>query len=439
MNEGKIHINLSSEQGNYMDARAILQILLGEFHSKLNLLKDLTPREATFAQAMDKVKVAMGIRRAGKTYFVYEHILHLISEGINKTEILYLNFEDDRLTFLDHGNFAKLVEAFYSIYPENHEKKCYLFFDEIQNVEEWLRVVRRLHDTKNVEIFLTGSSAKLLSKEIATSLRGRSLATEIWPYSFKEFMKARRIAIDTSLYDKKTEDMLKKTFHFYLSTGGFPEVAFYPEDVRHQTLQEYIDIVLYRDIIERHTINNPALIKHMILSMLNNVGRPFSIHKFYNESKTRGYEIGKDVLYDYVNYIEDAYLAFAVPIFDSSLRKVQTNPKKVYAVDPGLVRALTLDYDRDLGRLFENVIYLDLKRLGCHISYYLTQDRNEIDFIIQTPRGYKKFFQVVWNMEDDATYKRESKALEAGMKEMKIPGEILTLDTYLQHGIIIEK
>ncbi len=417
--------------------QAILQILLGEFHNKLTLLKGLVPREAAFAEAPNKIKVAIGMRRAGKTYFVYQHILHLIKEGIDKNQILYLNFEDDRLRAFDHGSIAMLVEAFYSLYPENHDKKCYLFLDEIQNVEGWPPVIRRFHDTKNVEIFLTGSSAKLLSKEIATSLRGRSLATEIWPYSFKEFLKAQQITINSRLYDKKTQDMLIKAFKLYLSTGGFPEVTSYPADVRQQTLQEYIDLVIYRDIVERHRISNPALIKHMILSMLHNTGRPFSIHKFYNESKSLGYAISKDVLYDYADYIEDAYLAFSIPIFDSSIRKVQANPKKLYAIDPGLIRALTLDYDRDLGRLFENVVYLDLRRQKCHVSYYLTKDRTEVDFIIQTPRGQKKLFQVVWNMEDPDTYERESRALETAMEELKIPGEILTLDAYLQNGILI--
>jgi predicted AAA+ superfamily ATPase len=427
---------MSLKQGDIM-IQAILQVLLEEFHTKLSLLKDLVPREAAFAEAPNKIKVAIGMRRAGKTYFVYQHILHLIKEGIDKNQILYLNFEDDRLRTFDRGSLAKLVEAFYSLYPENHEKRCYLFLDEIQNVEEWPQVVRRFHDTKNVEIFLTGSSAKLLSKEIATSLRGRSLATEIWPYSFKEFIKAQKLTIDTSLYGKKTQDTLMKAFQLYLSTGGFPEVTFYPVDVRQQTLQEYIDLVIYRDIVERHRISNPALIKHMILSMLHNTGRPFSVHKFYNESKSLGYAISKDVLYDYSDYIEDAYLTFSIPIFDSSVRKVQANPKKLYAIDPGLVRALTWDYDRDLGRLFENVVYLDLRRHRCHVSYYLTKDRREVDFIIQTPRGQKKFFQVVWNMEDPATCERETRALETAMKELKIPGEILTLNAYLQKGIIV--
>lgn len=412
-----------------------LQIILGEFYDKLNLLQQLVVRDAQFPNAQGKIKVAIGMRRSGKTYFLYQQVLKMLEGGISKTAILYINFEDDRLLPLNEQKLAKLVDSFYSLYPENHERTCYLFFDEIQNVENWSIVIRRLHDTKNAEIFLTGSSAKLLSKEIATNLRGRSLATEIWPYSFHEFMRAKNNIIDQSLYDKKTQDKLAQMFRHYLSEGGFPEIVPFDQDVKQKTLQEYLDITIYRDVIERHNIKNPSLIKYMILSMIHNVGKSFAINKFYNDLKTQGYQIGKDILYEYAGYIEDAYLAFHVALYDKSIRKTQTNPKKVYAIDPGIARALTLDYENDLGRLFENVVYLDLKRLGCKINYYLTSEHYEIDFLAQTPRGHKKFFQVSWNVEEVKTMEREQRALEAGMKELKIEGEIITLDSYLREGI----
>jgi len=418
-----------------MNEMMLLQILLGEFYDKLNILKEIVVRDAQFPKAPNKIKVAIGMRRAGKTYFLYQQILKMINDGVNKTAILYINFEDDRLLPLDEQKLAKLVDAFYSLYPENHDRKCYLFFDEIQNVNNWPIVIRRLHDTKNAEIFLTGSSAKLLSKEIASSLRGRSLAIEIWPYSFNEFIRAKQVSIDRSLYDKKTQDKLKQLFYHYLSEGGFPEIIAFDPDVKQKTLQEYLDVVIYRDIIERHNIKNPTLIKYMILSMIHNAGRPFAVNKFYNDLKSQGYQIGKDILYEYADHIEDAYLAFSVALYDKSIRKTHTNPKKLYAIDPGMVRALTFDYESDLGRLFENIVYLDLKRLGCKINYYFTADRYEIDFLAQTPRGHKKFFQVAWDMQDVNTIEREERALQVGMKELKIDGEIITLDSYLSKGI----
>ena len=317
-----------------MDEQKLLQILLGELDNKLDRAKDLVVRDAKFPDAPGKIKVAMGMRRAGKTYFLYQQILAMLRDGIGKRTILYINFEDDRLLPMDEQKLAKLVDAFYTLYPENHDRKCYLFFDEIQTVENWPIVIRRLHDTKNAEIFLTGSSAKLLSKEIATNLRGRSLAVEIWPYSFNEFIRAKKILMDRSLYDKKTQDNLGQIFHQYLSHGGFPEIVPFNPDVKQKTLQEYLDITIYRDIIERHNIQNTHLIKYMILSMIHGAGKPFTVNKFYNDSKSQGYQVGKDKLYDFADYIEDAYLAFSMPIYDKSLRTMQTNHKKLYAIDP---------------------------------------------------------------------------------------------------------
>ena len=420
-----------------MDEQAILPILLGEFHDKLQRIKDFVVRDAEFPDAPGKIKVAIGMRRIGKTYFLYQQILNILKATAHKTAVLYLNFEDDRLYPFDEQKLGKLVDAFYALYPKNHDRKCYLFFDEIQNVSNWPLVIRRLHDTKDCEIFLTGSSSKLLSKEIATSLRGRSLAIEIWPYSFHEYMRARKVSIDATLFSKKIQDKLTATFQDYLSVGGFPELTLFNPDARQRTLQEYLDVAIYRDIIERHAIKHPNLIKYMILSMIHNVGKPFALNKFYNDLKSQGYQVGKDLLYEYADHVEDAYLAFPTAIYERSLRRARTNPKKVYAIDPGMVRALTLDFNSDLGRLFENVVYLDCRRLGFKVSYYLSSEGYEIDFLVETNRGEKKFFQVVWDSQDPKTSEREQRALEAGMKELKIKGEILTLSSYLQNGISV--
>ena len=414
-----------------MNDLALLQILLGEFRDKINSLKDIVIREAKFPDAPNKIKVAIGMRRVGKTYFLYQHILNLLEKGVDLTAILYLNFEDDRLAPVTAEKLASLVETFYTFYPENHDKRCYLFLDEIQCVDQWATVIRRLHDTKNAEIFLTGSSAKLLSKEIASSLRGRSLSVEIWPYSFSEYLKAKHESFDSDLYDKRTRDRLIRSFLSYLSDGGFPETVDYPADVKQQTLQEYLDVLIYRDVIERHQVKHPSIVKHLILSMIHSVGKPFAVNKFYNELKTRGFSLSKDILYDYVDHIEDAYLIFPTGIYERSIRKAQTRPKKMYAIDPGMVRALTLDHEGDLGRLFENVVFLDLKRLGYDVSYYVTSEGYEVDFLARGPRGVQKLVQVVWEMTESSTQERETRALKAGMAELKVEGQLITLESYL--------
>src|SRR5262249_50635332 len=157
-------------------------------------------------------------------------------------------------------------------------------------------------------------------------------------------------------------------------------------------------------------------------------------NKFFQDVKSKGYAVGKDVLYDYTDHIEDAYLAFLVPRFDPSLRKTSLHPKKLFAIDPGMIRALTLDFDKELGRLFENVVYLDLRRLGSKVEYFQTSEGFEVDFLATTPRGEKKCFQVAWDVQDPQTLLREERALNRVEKEQKISGELITLDSYLRKG-----
>ena len=267
-------------------------------------------------------------------------------------------------------------------------------------------------------------------------MRGRSLATEIWPYSFDEYSVAKQITIDQSSIGKKKQDQLKIALQHYLQEGGFPEVVHYSREIRQRVLQEYIDLVVYRDIIERYNIKNASLIKYMILSMIHNVSKPFTINKFYNDLKSQGYKLNKDALYEYSNYIEDAYLLFSVPLFSKSIRKVQTNPKKIYAIDIGLIRALTLEHETNFGNLFENLIYLDLRRKDYLVYYYLTEQRYEVDFLIQDRQGNKQLLQVSWEVKDSKTMERESRALEIAKKELGLPGKIITLESYLREGIL---
>src|SRR3990167_519362 len=318
-----------------MIEKELLEMLLGEFRDKLQYVS-IIRRNAVFPVADNKIKVAIGMRRAGKTSFLLQTIQSLCAEGIPITQILYINFEDDRLMPLTREKCAKLIEAFYTLHPENHDHRCYFFLDEIQMAPDWAVIVRRMHDTKDAEIYLSGSSAKLLSKEIHTSLRGRSLSTEIWPLSFKEFLIAKKADIETDLFSQKIQDQLRQYFRDYLLSGGFPEIINFDAETLIKTLQEYINVVIYRDIIERHKVKNTALLQYMIFFMLQNGGTSFSISKFYNDVKSQGYQTSRDALYNYAHYIEDAYLVFSIGLYDHSFRKTQTNPKKVYAIDPGL-------------------------------------------------------------------------------------------------------
>lgn len=409
----------------------ILTTLEEEFQATLALTEKSTPRDYQFPEAENIIKVAVGMRRSGKTYFLFQTIRKLIRENIPIERILYLNFEDDRILPMDHKAMGEMIDAWYTLYPSRHNHRCYLFLDQVQNIEKWPLVLRRILDTKNIQIYVTGSSAKLLSKEIATSLRGRSLAIEIFPYSYREYLTAHNLELSFKSRGKITLDHHHSYLLDYLRIGGFPGVQVMPPNEKLETLQNYVETVIFRDIIERHQIGNVALMKYFISFLLKNVSSPFSINKFYKDIKSQGYIVAKDTLYSYLAYLEDAFLIFTVPIFTESLRRMQTNPKKIYAIDNGLIRANTFNLSANVGKLFENQIYLDFQRQGKKVFYYLTSDGYEVDFVTQDLRGNYELIQVVWENTDPSTIEREERALRQAEKELGFPGKLIDWKSYI--------
>lgn len=410
----------------------ILETLQEEFRATLAQTSHSTPRHYQFPQSKDIIKVAVGMRRTGKTYFLFQTIRQVVSEGIPLSRILYINFEDDRLLPLDYKAMGQLIDAWYTLHPENHDHCCYLFLDEVQNVSGWPVVLRRIIDTKNIQVYATGSSAKLLSKEIATSLRGRSLAMEIFPYSYTEYLAAHQLEPPAKPFGKKMVDYQLSYLREYLHIGGFPGVQAMPPSEQLETLQNYVETVIFRDIVERYHISNVTLLKYFIKFLLKNISAPFSINKFYKDIKSQGFQVGKDTLYSYLAYLEDAFLVFAVPFFTESLRRIQTTPKKIYAIDNGLVVANTFNLSENRGKLFENQVYLDLRRQGKKIFYYQTTDGYEVDFVTQDQKGRHELIQVAWDLHDPATREREVRALRQAEKELGFPGVLLDAQSYLQ-------
>ncbi|MBU0505826.1 ATP-binding protein, partial [bacterium] len=292
-----------------MPQKELMELLIAEFWERG--IPDLTQRDRVFHKVQKKIHVAIGMRRSGKTFFLFQKIESLLEKGVPKNRILYLQLDDERILPLNGKELGQMVDAFYSLYPKNHEDICYLFFDEIQNVSEWSHTIRRLLDTKKAEIYLTGSSAKLLSKEIATSLRGRSLATEIYPFSFKEYYRHVSKTISDKPRSPKQRDMLQKDLESFLINGGFPEISKLQDSAdRKNILQEYLNVTVYRDIVERHSITNINLLKYFVSILVGNMGNPFTVNKCFNDLKSQGFSLGKDTLYDYLEFTQDCYLVF---------------------------------------------------------------------------------------------------------------------------------
>ncbi|MCD4722088.1 MAG: ATP-binding protein [Desulfobacula sp.] len=406
-----------------------LSQLIDDFHER-NLPVPLS-RLNVFPQIKGKADVVIGMRRVGKTWFCYQKIHELLKTGIKKNEILFLNFEDDRLLEFKLDHFQEILDVYYSKYPENRNQTSYFFFDEIQRIDQWEIFIRRLIDTENVQIYLTGSSSKLLSKEIATGLRGRSLTIEIFPFSFYEFLMFHGLFKDKpKIFGAKTASILRKAVKNYFEIGGFPEVQNIDHNLRIEILQGYIDSVLLKDIIERHKVSNIVAIKYLIRNIMISSGRKFSVNKFYNTLKSMSVKCTKNSLYEYLDHLVDAFLFSKVPIHTRSEKARQLNPVKIYTIDTGLLNAMTFRNSSDAGLLLENMVFMHLRRNNFDVEYVNTRQGYETDFFARHKITNKvELIQVCWTMSDIKTFDREVKGLVSAMDELSVSsGTIVTWD-----------
>ncbi|CAA6819476.1 MAG: Predicted ATPase [uncultured Sulfurovum sp.] len=360
-----------------------------------------------------KIVSLIGVRRSGKTYILYS-LIEQLRKSIDPKNIVYINFEDDRLFPLKLENLDDLMEGYYELYPEKREEKVYLFLDEVQNVQGWEKYIRRIDDTLNLQLYITGSSSKLLSSEIATSLRGRTITYEVFPFSFKEYLRHKEIEVN--LYSSKSVSFVKNAFNSYLVDGGFAETFDETPDVQKRILKDYLDLIIYKDVVERYTIKNQSLLKHLIKYMFVNMGTLISVNKLYNDYKSQGYKVGKDTLYDYMSYLQEAYALFTTPIYRNSVREEQRNPKKLYAIDNGFKKLFSISLSDDYSKLYENLAFLHLRRESSEVYYF--KEKQEVDLYVHTDKEY--LVNVSYAIEDEKTLTREINALREGMKYFKL-------------------
>jgi predicted AAA+ superfamily ATPase len=368
-----------------------------------------------------KIISLVGVRRSGKTHVLFS-IINKIRATTDPKNIVYINFEDDRLFPIELKDLTNLLNAYYELYPDKKNERVYFFFDEIQNVQNWEKFIRRLYDTEKCAIFITGSSAKLLSKEIATALRGRTLSYEVFPLSFSEFLKFKEIK--TGLYSSKSLAVIKNAFSEYLIKGGFPEIVSYDSSIFMKTLQEYIDLIMYRDVIERYNISNTFLLKLLIKFCFTNIATHVSFNKLYNDFKSQGISLSRNTIYQYIACLEDAFALFTIPIYTKSVREQWRNPRKIYTIDVGFKTAMDYPFSVDIGRVFENIAFLELRRTAQKIYYF--KGKHEVDFYY-TLGGNEYLLNVSYDMESPATREREIKGLSEAMKSLSLKeGSIVT-------------
>lgn len=386
-------------------------------------LPDIKPRELILPVGTQKIVTLAGIRRCGKTYLLFDTMKRLLEQGVERSNIIYVNFEDDRLFPLQLSDMDLILRAYYEYYPEKTTEKKYLFFDEIQNVINWEKYIRRIDDTENVQIFITGSSSQMVSEAIASSLRGRSISYEVFPLSFQEFLRFRNIEVRP--YSTQSEMQVRNALTEYIHIGGFPEVVDAESPVREKIWKEYVDLLLYKDLVEYYGIGNQFLLKALMKFCLSHPGSLLSINKLYHDFKSQGIELSKNTLYEYLEAMQNAFLLFRIPKYDRSLRIQSQNPKKIYSIDTGMLNTFIPDPMVDTGKKIENIIYLNLRRQEKELYYY--KNKHEIDFLVRS-KNKMQLINVCQTLHESSTFQREVNGLQMGLDRFPNSEALLIAD-----------
>jgi len=375
-------------------------------------------REATLEDYLkmkvNKIIVLNGFRRVGKTYILYGLANELLKSN-SREEVVHINFEDERIPLK--------TEFLSSIIPTAEEifnkKIKYLLLDELHNIPNWSKWLRRIYDTKDIKIFVSGSSSRMSEEEIPTELRGRFLQIKVFPLSFKEFLKFKNLNFDLKIleYSERDKPLILKALTEYLNYGGLPEIVLEDENKKFELAQSYYATVIKRDIAERYHVKNEESLKTLLKLLLDS--KEYSISKTYNTLKSLGLEIGKSTVQKYISYIENSYFSFSLPIFSYKIKEQIQYPKKIYFIDNAFINSISTKFMNNFGRLYENIVAIELKRRGKECYYWKNTEKEEVDFVIKEGIKLRQLIQVCYDISDIDTKKREIKALLKASNDLK--------------------
>ncbi len=377
-------------------------------------LPELVERDIKISEIPIKRAVSIiGPRRAGKTYLMFQVMRGLIEKNTEKSRLLYVNLESDLLIGCELSDLRNMLELFYEIYPENKNMKVYLFLDEIQIVHGWEKFVRAVMDSENIQIYISGSSSKLLSKEIATGLRGRSIPYYVYPFNFREFLRANGFKIEKYLSTSR-KALLLNLFDKFMK-GSYPEAVFFEEE-KEKILREILDVTIYRDVVERFKVKNIKVLKLLLKNLI--ASNYFSVHGFYRYLKSMGIKVSKNTLYIYIDNFSDAMVLYMLRNYSESYKKVEQTIPKPYFVDNGL---LVVNGIESKSRLMENAVFLELVRRGftTENSLFYYDSQKEVDFVLKESGKITRLIQVCYDIDDFSTKERELSALAKAGEELK--------------------
>lgn len=411
---------------------ALHPVLLEKLNESLSLgpSPPRTRRDAQLPGVPGKVHAVIGMRRAGKTTFLRQLLDDRRKEHPPEQSV-FVSFDDDRLAGVDSGQLALLLEEYYRRYPETRGRRTvHLFLDEIQLVPGWERFVRRVIDTERAEIVVSGSSARMLSREVHTSLRGRGMETVIRPFSFREFLRHRgeEPVREPARWTSAERSLVEKRFLEFLAEGGFPETQGLDAALRVELLQDYVDTVLFRDVVERYRISQVAALRWLVRQCLRNPAGSFSAHRLYLDLKAQGHGVAKDAVHEMLGHLMDAFLLSAVPIATESERRRNSNPRKAYPADQGLIAAFDTGRRGNTGHALETVVAIELERRRADVGYVKTGAGFEVDFFARGRTGSEDLIQVCADPTVAGTKERELRALiEATGEHPRAKATVLVL------------
>ena len=344
-----------------------------------NQVKDIVKREnIRLPERLNKVVILYGVRRSGKTFVLFDLFKRY------KDTSLYLDFEDDRLSNFQANDFEILKDIFLELKPDLLNKKKRFLLDEIQNIKDWEKFCRRAVEKENIDVFVAGSSSKIMPLEIHTSLRGRAWSIEITTFSFREYLQAKNISVEESFIYGSKKIMIKQHFSDYMRWGGFPEVVLSKDEFeKNKLIKEYLGAMFFKDLVERFNINNIHLLDVLIDKLFSSFSQKFSLTAFYKQYKGK-FPFSKDSLFGYYKNLLESMLIFEVRKFAESTYKRLRNPAKIYLADVGLARKVSSE---DLGRVLENIVFLELRKKTEEIFYF--DEEKECDFVVKEKN---KFF-----------------------------------------------
>ncbi len=374
----------------------------------------------------EEINAVAGLRRSGKTYFIFSQIETLLKNGLDPTAFMYINFDDERLVELKARDLDIIMEAYFELYPENKDKELYLFFDEIQDVEHWHLFIKRLYEQKRYKITITGSSSRFLGTEIATQLRGRTRTLNFFPLTFREFLSFKDFEVPRNVAFSSERFQVVKYAEEFMRWGGFPRVAAEPSDhLKKEILKDYLEMIIFKDISERYGVRNKHLLRLIIDYTLTNFASEFSVNGFIKKFQSE-YRLNKDTVFTYFSYLEDVGFLYYLPRFSYKAHQRYVN-KKNYIADNGFIFLLSYRGMEVSGRVLENLVFTELLKRKQELFYHKDSNNHECDFIMAENEAVTGALQVCLKLTPEN-------------KDREVRGLIAALKAFgLSRGIIVTK